>query len=67
MVNRKELRKKIPKGYCQIIANKAGVTSGSVSLYFSSKINSESIENAALQVVAGLTKTKRKLLNAIYE
>lgn len=67
MINRKELRKKIPKGYCQIIANKAGVTNGSVSLYFSSKINSETIENAALEIVAGLTRRKKKFLNEIYE
>ncbi len=64
MVNRKELRSKIPKGYCKIIADKAGVTNQAVSSYFSAKINSEKVEIAALEVVAQLKQERLKLIGA---
>ena len=62
MINRKALREQVPHGYCKIIAEKAGVTTKSVSVYFSYQVNSERIENAALQVVAELQVKKNKLL-----
>ncbi len=62
MINRKALRGQVPHGYCKIIAKKAGVTTQSVSVYFSNELNSERIENAALQVVAELQVKKNKLI-----
>lgn len=67
MINRKELRKRIPRGYCYKIAEKAGVTAISVSKYFAGLHNSERIENAALEVIAELNKEKKQLLKAAYE
>lgn len=65
MLNRKELRKKLPKGYCKVIAMKAGVTQRSVSLYFDYKFNSERIEDTLLIVLSELNTNKKKLLEAI--
>ncbi len=64
MLNRKELRSKIPKGYCKIIADKAGVTTQTVSRYFSAKINSERVEISALEVIAQLAQERIKLIGA---
>lgn len=67
MINRKELRKQFPKGYCQKIAEKAGVNITSVSRYFSGKMNSEKIENEALKMAAEINHGKRLLEKAVYE
>lgn len=65
MINRSDLRKKIPYGYCKIIAERAGVNSTQVSNYFSGKGNSERVENATLEVLAELSEKKQKLLDNI--
>lgn len=65
MMDRKELRKKLPHGYCKIIAERAGVNQTQVSNYFSGRGNSERVENATLEVLSEITKMKKKLLNDI--
>lgn len=62
MIDRKELRKKLPYGYCKEIAKELGVTKGTISLYFRGKTNSARIENAVLKKVAELNEAKQKLL-----
>ena len=62
MVNREELKKKIPHGYCKIIASRAGVTQKSLSAYFKYQHNSERIENTILEVLVELKEKKEKLL-----
>ena len=64
-IDRTELRKKIPQGYCDVIAKKAGVSRVSVSGYFSGRSNSRKIEIAALQVVAELEKETSNLISQI--
>jgi len=54
-MERSELRKKIPHGQFQIIADKAGVTAKAVSEFFSEKTkHSEKIEIAALEAVTSI-------------
>lgn len=62
MIDRKELKKKLPYGYCKIIAKEVGVTPQVLSLYFAYKINSERVENAILKTLAELNKAKQNLL-----
>lgn len=61
----KELKSKIPHGYCKIIAERAGVTQHSVSKFLTGKFKSQRIENAALEVIAEISKAKAKLLSEI--
>ncbi len=65
MIDRKELRKKVPHGYMKKIAERAGVNQVSVSEYFGYKNNSEKIENAVLEVLVELSEKKKKLLALI--
>lgn len=65
MINRIDLRKKIPYGYCKVIAKKAGVNPTQVSNYFSGKGGSERVEIATLEVLSELSEKKRKLLDNI--
>lgn len=67
MINRKELRKKVPHGYCKVIAERAGVNISQVSYYFSGKGNSERVENATLELLSELSEKKKSLLNMISE
>lgn len=64
-MTRKELKEKIPYGYCKIIAEKAGVHAHSVSLYLNSKSNSNKVELAALEVIAELEQKKKSLIRQI--
>lgn len=65
MLDRKELKKKLPRGYCKEVAKLAHVTPQSVSLYFSYTINSYIIERAVLDVLAKLEKQRTEMLNKI--
>lgn len=65
MVNRKELRKKVPHGYCKLIAIRAGVNIAQVSNYFAGRSNSERVENATLEILSELSDRKKSLLNNI--
>ena len=62
MIDRKELKKKLPYGWCKVIAKELGVTPQVLSLYFAYKINSERVENAILKTLAELNKAERNLL-----
>lgn len=61
-MNRKELKSKIPHGYSKVIAQKAGVTQKSVSMYLNDKLNSHKIEMATLEVLSEIGKSKSILL-----
>lgn len=63
--DRKELRKKIPYGYCRKIAMRANVNETQVSNYFSGRGNSDRVENATLEILSELSEYKRKMLNKI--
>lgn len=65
MLDRKELRNKLPRGYCKKIAKLAGVTPQAVSYYFSYTINSFLIERAVLDVLSILEKERNKILKEI--
>lgn len=62
MIDRKELRKKLPYGYCKVIAKELGVTKSTISLYFRGKTNSERVETAVLKKVAELNEAKQELM-----
>lgn len=66
MVDRKELRKRLPRGYVKEVAKLAGVTPCAVAYYFSYKINSHIIERAVLDVVSKLEKEREALLSKIF-
>lgn len=61
-MDRKELKSKIPYGYSKIIAQRAGVTQKSVSMYLNDKLNSHKIEMATLQVLSDIGKSKSILI-----
>lgn len=65
MVDRKELRKRLPRGYVKEVAKLAKVTTCAVSYYFSYKINSHVIERAVLDIVVKLEKEREELLSQI--
>lgn len=65
MIDRKELKRKLPQGYCKVVANRAGVTQKSVSSYFGYRNNSEKIENTILKVLGELKREKEELLRGI--
>ena len=67
MVNRQQLRKELAYGKLKQLAERAGVNQFSVSRYFSGKMNSEKIENAALEMVLESKQKKAALLNQINE
>jgi len=65
MLDRKKIKEKIPHGYGKIVAKKAGVTEKSVSDYLNSRLNSERIEIAALEVIAQIQQSKNQLVSQI--
>lgn len=65
MIDRKELKKKLPRGYCKKIAKAIGVTPQSISLYFAYKINSYRIEVSILKVLSRIDKEEQELLDQI--
>lgn len=64
-MDRKELRKLIPRGYCTVIAQKAGVSVHAVSQYIGGQTNSHRIEVAMLEVLGELKKKREALLKKI--
>lgn len=66
MIQRKELRKLLPHGYGKVIAQRAGVGTNSVSLYFRGKINSHKIETVVLEVLAEIENIKKEKMEVIY-
>ena len=65
MIDRNEVRKKVPYGYCKKIAIRAGGNPTQVSNYFSGKGNSERVENATLEILTELSERKKRLLGNI--
>ncbi len=65
MIDRMQLRLLIPHGYVNKIAGRAGVSQQAVSYYWKGKLNSERIENAALEIAAEIQEAKQKLINRI--
>ncbi len=65
MINREELRKKLPSGSLKEVAKRAGVGVASVSRYFSYESNSERVEIAALEVAAEIQKKKQENINLL--
>jgi len=54
----------LPRGYKKKIAERVGVSTISVSSFFSGKNNSERIENTVLEVIAELKKERNEKLRA---
>lgn len=65
MINRRELRKKMPRGYCKEVAIRSGVSTQSVSRYFNYRQNSERIENTVLDILAEISQRKKEKLDNI--
>lgn len=65
MVDRVELRKKIPYGYCKKVSEALNITPQYLSAYFSGRVNSERIENALLKVADKIEKKNQELLDQI--
>lgn len=65
MIDRKELRKRLPRGYIKQIAKLAKVTPAAINLYFSNKNNSYVIERAVLDVLDKLEKEREEILSQI--
>lgn len=65
MLNRTELKKQVPRGSATTIAQKAGVTTKTVSEYLNGKNNNIKVELAVLEVLAELNKKKKELLAQI--
>lgn len=55
MLNRQELKEKLPTGYQKVVANKAGVTQALVSKYLNNKTDSEKVEMAVLETLAEIS------------
>jgi predicted transcriptional regulator len=66
MIDRKQLRSMIPHGYVNQIADRVGVSYQSVSQYFAGKLNSEKIENAALEIAAEVKEKKESLIKRVH-
>ena len=66
MIDRKELKKKVPYGYGKLIATKAGVTPRYVSKFLNkSEVKSEKVEMTTLEVLAELSQRKNLLIAQI--
>lgn len=65
MVDRKELRKRLPRGYVKEVAKLAKVTPAAVALYFSYQNNSYIIERAVLDVLNKLEIEREKVLSQL--
>lgn len=66
MLTRQELKNKVPHGFIQKIADKAGVSRKQVSRFLNDEnITSERVELATLEVLAELSQKKRQLLEQI--
>lgn len=65
IMTREELKSKIPHGYAQIVAKKAGVNRITVSNFLNGKSDNILVELAALEVIAELSEKKNALLARI--
>lgn len=65
MIDRHELRKKLPHGYGKEVAKRSGVSQQTVSRYFNYKQNSETVENTVLILLSEISDKKKRLLENI--
>ena len=66
MLTRKQLKEKVPYGYCKVIADRAKVTKKQVSVFLNDEnVKSNNIEMATLEVLAELSQKKKALLEQI--
>lgn len=65
MIDRHQLRKKLPRGYGKVVSDRCGLSPQSVSRYFNYKQNSERIECAVLDILIEISERKKKQLNEI--
>lgn len=65
MIDRNELKRKLPGGYQKEIAQRAGVSLAAVSRYLNNKNNNNKVEIAVLELLAELSDKKKELLNRI--
>lgn len=64
-MDRQQLRKKIPQGYCKVLAERAGVSNVSVSKFFKGTNNSRKIEMVALKLALELKQEKEELVRQV--
>ncbi len=64
-MTRDELKAKIPHGYANVIAKKAGVNRITVSNWLNGRSDNQLVEIAVLEVVVELTEKKNALLARI--
>lgn len=64
-MTRNELKNMVPHGCGKIIAEKAGVSQRSVSLFLNGKNNSYKVEKAVLETLAELKTQQKELLEKI--
>lgn len=64
-MDRKEIKKLIPRGYLKLIAAEIGVHPGSISRYLRSKTNNPQIEITLLEKIAQLSKRKQTIIDKI--
>lgn len=60
-MERNQIRKLIPQGYCKIIATRAGVSTKTVSCYMTGKSQSFAVEIAALQILDEIGKSQNRV------
>lgn len=65
MMDRSDLKRKIPTGFRKVIASRAGVSLSAVSRFVNGKSNNYKVEIEILKLLAELSDEKRLLLNKI--
>ncbi len=66
MLNRAEVRKKIPYGYGKLIADRAGVSQRFVSKFFNDEnVKSKKVANVTLQVLEELKSNEQEFNNRL--
>lgn len=65
IMERQELKSKVPHGYIEVIADKAGVNRMTVSNFLNGKNDNIKVEIATLEVLAELSEKKNNLLARI--
>ncbi len=60
MLNRKELKEKVPHGYGKKIAERANVSLPSITKWFKGQLDSDKIEIAVLETLAEISDNKKE-------
>jgi transcriptional regulator with XRE-family HTH domain len=64
-MERQELKSKVPHGYIEVIAERAGVNRMTVSNFLNGKNDNVKVEMATLEVLAELAEKKNNLIARI--